>query len=233
MSESNWNPPQAGSLKLNFDGAAKENTGMIGMGGVIRDSDDNIIRLYAGSMGNSTNNTTEFGALEIDLEILSRETMKNTIMEGDSKLVINAVKRLQNGTRLGKIQRHWRLAHSLQKIQEHLQMMNTVELRWVCRSANGLADIIANEGVSKEGPELDTTRSNIPNRQFRTNFIQLVTKDRDDNQSTEGHIKEGGARPIGMHKGSMQNLIAQHSTTSYNADSEHTTDGGMAPRSCQ
>jgi ribonuclease HI len=67
-------------------------------------------------MGNSTNNTMEFGALELGLEILSCERMTNTIMEGDSTLVINTVKRLQNGTRVGKVQRHWCLAHSLQKI---------------------------------------------------------------------------------------------------------------------
>jgi ribonuclease HI len=105
---------------LNFDGAAKGNLGMIGMGGVIRDSGSNIIRLYVGSMGKSTNNAAEFKALEISLKILSCERMTNTIMEGDSALVINMVKRLQNGTRVGKVQRHWRLAHSLQKIQEHL-----------------------------------------------------------------------------------------------------------------
>ena len=102
-------------------------------------------------MGNSTNNATEFGALELGPEILSCERMTNTIVEGDSTLVINTVKRLQNGTRVGKVQRHWRLAHSLQKIQEHLQKMNTVEFRWVCRSANGLVDRITNEGVRKEG----------------------------------------------------------------------------------
>jgi hypothetical protein len=49
---------------------------------------------------------TEFGALELGLKILCRERMKNTIMEGDSTLVINMVKRLQNGTRVGKVQRH-------------------------------------------------------------------------------------------------------------------------------
>jgi ribonuclease HI len=73
------------------------------MGGVIRDSGGNIIRLYIESMGNSTNNTTEFGALELGLEILSSEKMKNTIVEGDSTLVINTMKRLQNGTRVGKV----------------------------------------------------------------------------------------------------------------------------------
>jgi hypothetical protein len=111
--------------------------------------------------------------------------------------------------------------------------MNTVELRWVRRSTNGLADRIANEGVSKEGPELDTTWSNIPNGHFRTDCIQLATKDRDDNLSKEGHIEEGGARPIGRHEGSRKNLPAQHSTTSYNAGSDHTTDGGTTPRSRQ
>jgi ribonuclease HI len=60
-----------GFLKLNFDGATKGNPGMTGMGGVIRDSGGNIIQLYAWSLENSTNNTTKFGALELDLEILS------------------------------------------------------------------------------------------------------------------------------------------------------------------
>jgi ribonuclease HI len=55
-----------------------------GTGGVIRDNGGNIIQLYAGSMGNSTNNAGEFGALELGLEILSRERMTNTIVEGDS-----------------------------------------------------------------------------------------------------------------------------------------------------
>jgi hypothetical protein len=102
----NWNPPPTGSLKLNFDGVAKGNLGMTGMGGVIRDSGGNIIQLYTRSMGNSTKNAAEFRALDIGLDILSHETMKNTIVEGDSTLVINMVKRLQNGTRVGKVQRH-------------------------------------------------------------------------------------------------------------------------------
>ena len=101
---------------MNFDGVAKGNPGMTGMGGVIRDSGSNIIWLYVGSMGKSTNNAAEFRAPENGLEILRHERMTNTIVEGESTLVINTVKRLQNGTRVGKVQRHWRLAHSLQKI---------------------------------------------------------------------------------------------------------------------
>ena len=136
------------------------------MGGVIRDSKGNIIWLYVGSLRNATNNVVKFKALKTDLDILSREGMKNAIVEGDLKLVINTIRRLQNGTRVGKIHRHWHLAHSLQKIQEDLQTGIIVELCWVRRSANGLADKISNEGVDKGGPELDTIWSNIPNGQF-------------------------------------------------------------------
>jgi ribonuclease HI len=60
----------------------KGNPGVAGMGGVIRDSGGNIIRMYIWSMGNSTNNVVEFGALELSLEILSRERMTNIIVEG-------------------------------------------------------------------------------------------------------------------------------------------------------
>jgi ribonuclease HI len=101
--ERNWTPPSAGFLKLNFDGVEKGNPGMIGIGGVIGDSGGNIIYLYTRSMGNSTKNAMEFESLELGLKILSHQRMTNTIVEGDSTLVINTVKRLQNGTRVGKV----------------------------------------------------------------------------------------------------------------------------------
>ena len=58
-------------------------------------------------MGNTTNNVAKFGALETGMDIISREGMTNAIVEGDSTLVINIVRKLQKGTRMGKIQRHW------------------------------------------------------------------------------------------------------------------------------
>jgi hypothetical protein len=77
--------------------------------------------------------------------------MTNIVVEGDSMIVINTARKLQNNTKVGKIKRHWCLAYSLQNIQEHLQMGIIVELHWIRRSANGLANIIANKGVNKEG----------------------------------------------------------------------------------
>jgi hypothetical protein len=57
---------------------------------------------------------------------------------------------------------------------------------------NGLAERIANKGVDKEAPKLDTIWSNILNGQFRTDCIQLAEKYYDDNQSTNEHIEDGG-----------------------------------------
>jgi ribonuclease HI len=86
--------------------ATKGNPGVAGARGVIRESGGNIIRLYVGNMGNTTNNAMEFEAMELGLKILSRERMKNIIVEGNSTLVINMAKGLQNGIRVGKVQHH-------------------------------------------------------------------------------------------------------------------------------
>jgi hypothetical protein len=66
-----------------------------------------------------------------------------------------------------------------------------MELRCVRRSTNGLADRISNEGVDKEGSDLDATWINIPSGQFQTDYTQLVVKDYDDNRSTNNRIEAG------------------------------------------
>ena len=41
--------------------------------------------------------------METGLEILHREGMENVIVEGDSMIIINTVRKLQNDTKVGKI----------------------------------------------------------------------------------------------------------------------------------
>jgi hypothetical protein len=109
--------------------------------------------------------------------------------------------------------------------------MNTLELRWVRRSTNGLANKITNEGVNKEGPELDITWINILEGQFRMDCIQLATKDCDSSLSKEGHIEEGNERPSRRLEGPRQDMTA--STIDYNVESDYTKDEGTATRLCQ
>jgi hypothetical protein len=112
-------------------------------------------------------------------------------------------------------------------------MRITVELCWVQRSTNGLAERIANKRVNKEGTELDSTWNNILKGQFQTDCSQLAAKDYDDSQSMVDHIEAGGTELIEGQVGSRQNPIGHILNTSYNANHSHTTRGGMTPRSCQ
>jgi hypothetical protein len=108
-------------------------------------------------------------------------------------------------------------------------MWITVELRGVQRSTNGLVDRIANEGVDKEGQELDSIWSNILNGQFRTDCTQLPAKEYDDSWSTNDRNEAGGAELIEGQVGSRQNPIGHHLNMSYNADPGHTIRGGKTP----
>jgi hypothetical protein len=65
----------------------------------------------------------------------------------------------------------------------------------VRRSANALADRLANEGVRKEGLELDNTWISILDGQLRTDYNNLEEKYHEGSLSIEGHIEEDIARP--------------------------------------
>ena len=58
-----WIPPQAGTFKINVDGAAKGNPGLAGYGGVIINSRGSILSLFWGSIGSNTNNIAKLEGL--------------------------------------------------------------------------------------------------------------------------------------------------------------------------
>lgn len=60
---SKWDPPLAGILKLNFDGASKGNLGEVGYGGILTDHKGNPMIIYYGSIGWDTNNSAELEGL--------------------------------------------------------------------------------------------------------------------------------------------------------------------------
>jgi len=78
----------------------------VGARGAIHDRGEKNIRLYATSVGNTTNNATKFFVLEQGLEILVRKGLVNVTVEGDSTLFIGTTRRIQCGTKIGKIITH-------------------------------------------------------------------------------------------------------------------------------
>eukprot|EP00253_Pinus_taeda_P003909 PITA_03909 len=142
-----WQPPPHGFMKCNIDGASKGNPGMAGYGGVIRYEQGFIKAIFHSHLGKATNNMANLMALEQCLEILRDSNLHNTIIEADSELIINLIKKICNGLTSDKVSKHWRLLQVYQLIQSHLHTMRTLSFINVRRTTNKLADILANEGV--------------------------------------------------------------------------------------
>ena len=62
----------------------------------------------------------ELMALEQHLELLSLNHSSNVIVEADSKITINSVKRINCGTWPEKVSNHWKLIQVYQRIHVHL-----------------------------------------------------------------------------------------------------------------
>lgn len=134
-------------FKFNIDGASKGNPGEAGYRGVMTDEEGNIQIIFHSYLGNTTNNMAELMEMELCLEILLEYNIHNVIIEADSKLVINSVKRISVGVAPEKIPRHWWLLQVYERIQVHLRMLRTLRLVHVRREAKKVVDWLASEGV--------------------------------------------------------------------------------------
>lgn len=116
-------------------------------GGVIRDEQGCIKVIFHSYLGTATNNMAELMALEKCLEILIESNLHNAIIEADSELIINAVKKICNGKAPRKVSKHWWLLQVFQCVHTHLQTPRMVSFVHMRRKANMLVDCLANEGV--------------------------------------------------------------------------------------
>ncbi|KAE8725928.1 hypothetical protein F3Y22_tig00008013pilonHSYRG00240 [Hibiscus syriacus] len=85
-----WNPPAAGSLKFNVDGAFKDS--LAGCGGILRDSKGNIKAKFSSPIHAENSDLAELLAIKTTLEILLETGwlgLWNLIVESDSQLALN------------------------------------------------------------------------------------------------------------------------------------------------
>ena len=135
-------------MKFNIDGASKGNPGTAGYGGVLRDEQGNVLCIFHSHLGKETNNMAELMAMEQCLDLLKQENRQNVIVEADSELIIDSVKRISWGSKPEKVSKNWRLIQGLQWIQTHLQSLNTTSFKHVRRLANKMTDLLSNQGVT-------------------------------------------------------------------------------------
>lgn len=140
---------------------------MAGFGGVLRDETGNIVSLFHCHLGKATNNMVELMDLEECLDFLKQDHYHKVIIEADLELVINATKKLSHGTGLEKVTKHWRLTRVLQKIQMCLKGLRMLIFNHVCRKANKLVDILANQGVTCKDSQNSMIWREMPQSQLK------------------------------------------------------------------
>lgn len=98
-----WHPPLKNYLKFNIDGASKGNPRKASFGGVLRNEEGRLILIFHSHLGKAINNMVELMALEQCLEIMLQIRSPNVIIEADSEITINSIKRISCGSKPEKV----------------------------------------------------------------------------------------------------------------------------------
>ncbi|XP_057830892.1 uncharacterized protein LOC131041717 [Cryptomeria japonica] len=130
-----WSPPNPGWIKLNFDGASRGNSGPLGIGYVIKYHTGAILGKMAKPIPPDKNNIAELKALQFGLIECIKHGLNNILVEGDSEIAINAIKRKKTP--------NWRLQGILDNIIVSLDRIENYEAKHIYREENSEADALS------------------------------------------------------------------------------------------
>lgn len=172
-----WLIPPEGWLKLNFDGASKGNLGPTGFGGVIHNLQGIILWAYWGQLGWDINNVAELEGMIHGLMLLEHHAMSPTIIEGDSKIIIDMARKLQTGNQVGHVTKTWWLEFRVERLTGLLRRLPNCSLSHVRRKVNGMVDLLANKGVMVVDTYVDTRWPPIHMKEWATHVEKIARKD--------------------------------------------------------
>jgi ribonuclease HI len=123
---------------LNFNEESKGNPGPAETGGVFRNDTSGTILIFTSYLGKTTNNATELQALIQGLLLASQHDFNLLLVEGDSLLMIQALKKIQCGTNPKTMSRNWHLTTKFTKLSMLLNFIPVIIPSHVRRKANKL-----------------------------------------------------------------------------------------------
>ena len=136
-----WIPPPSGLCKINVDGALFPTKKLVGIGVVIRDQQDRLLAALCRKIG------AQLGVLEVEAKayeagvLLARHLgLKDGVLEGDSLIVFNALKRVSQPPIL--------IAAIVEGIHALGLDIRVVDYSHVRRIGNQLAHILARQAQS-------------------------------------------------------------------------------------
>ncbi|XP_060184706.1 uncharacterized protein LOC132614307 [Lycium barbarum] len=134
-----WMRPEGEWIKINTDGSSNSTKNTVGMGGVVRNGNGEIIMAFANSLNFCTNNKAEVEAAEYAIQWCFSNNRNKFILELDSMLVINML----NGSSLPP----WNFEQKIDKMRRQLQSKQCI-IQHCYREANQVADALAKFGAN-------------------------------------------------------------------------------------
>ncbi|XP_059073575.1 uncharacterized protein LOC131874293 [Cryptomeria japonica] len=135
-----WQPPMSGWFKLNFDGASRGNPGQAGIRCYLHKSKGIEVAQREKLVGIETNNKEELTALVEGLEMCKESGVEKLAIEGDSAIVINALRK-------GSIP-NWRFDVLLSRDLNLGRSFKNIIFNHIFREGNSRADELVNMGAN-------------------------------------------------------------------------------------
>jgi len=133
-------------VRVYADGASRGNPGPAGIGVVLCDAEDRILREHREYVGIATNNEAEYRAVLRGLGLAASFAPARVVVTSDSELVVNQLN--------GRYQiREERLAQLAEAVREQARTFPSVEYQHRPRMTGRLArtDALANEALDRAG----------------------------------------------------------------------------------
>ena len=102
-----------------------------------------------------TNNEAELWAVYNGLRIAARNGYRNLEIEGDSRLMIDMLRKLRGGKSWDHVAKSWRTAGIIQDIEGLMQTIDYITINHVLRRGNRAADFLANWACGEPNRTLD------------------------------------------------------------------------------
>ena len=134
-----WEPLPYGWVKLNFDRAARGNLGIASIRCIINNASGHWVAKKEMSIKPTSNNLAELEALFHGLQLCLRLNLPNVIIEGDSQIVLNAIRKCSTP--------NWVLNSQLEEVLVVLDRLEEYRICHIYREGNLIADNLANSGA--------------------------------------------------------------------------------------
>jgi ribonuclease HI len=105
--------------------------------------------MFTSNLGYNSNHGVELEGLIKGLDMAKHQGIVSLLVEGDSLLIIMALKRLREGSNPEKISTNWRLFHGWMQVASLIQHFQVLIPTQVRRSTNSEVDYFANKGVQQ------------------------------------------------------------------------------------